>query len=389
MIPCSPALQTHLDQQYQTMCTCWHVVLTNGTELGFTDHDRDIDGNDIPEYVAPNGEVSPGGGDIIYRAAPSYTRSDIASNSDISVDNLEVVGMMESPLITEDDLNAGIWDFASIRIFAVNYESLGDGALALRSGWIGEVSLQRNKYQAELRGLTQAYSRTIGELTSPNCRNNLGDARCQVDLPALMVTGALTADSQDRQTMYDSGRTEPGPEGAVNITNITKANPGVVTTDASLNLPAYSPVQISGVTGMTPVNTTTSIRNPSGNTFELPLDTTNFPTYTGGGTVTPLGGGSAGYFDYGVMTFTSGANAGLSMEVRSYVPGSWVLVLPMPYPALAGDAYEMTPGCDKTLPTCKAKFNQPEGNVVNFRGEWYLPGNDKILQVGRQMEAIT
>jgi hypothetical protein len=33
-------------------------------------------------------------------------------------------------------------------------------------------------------------------------------------------------------------------------------------------------------------------------------------------------------------------------------------------------------GCDKELDTCIARFN----NAVNFRGEPFVPGTDKILK---------
>jgi uncharacterized phage protein (TIGR02218 family) len=87
----------------------------------------------------------------------------------------------------------------------------------------------------------------------------------------------------------------------------------------------------------------------------------------------------SGYFDGGVITFTSGANNGFAMEVKSYVPGQISLHLPMPYPVAAGDTYSMVGGCDKSLRTCIDRYN----NVVNFRGEPYLPGLDKVLQTGR------
>jgi uncharacterized phage protein (TIGR02218 family) len=45
----------------------------------------------------------------------------------------------------------------------------------------------------------------------------------------------------------------------------------------------------------------------------------------------------------------------------------------------AGDEYIATAGCDKSLATCRDRFN----NVINFRGMPYLPGTDKILQIGR------
>jgi uncharacterized phage protein (TIGR02218 family) len=49
----------------------------------------------------------------------------------------------------------------------------------------------------------------------------------------------------------------------------------------------------------------------------------------------------------------------------------------------AGDAFEVTPGCDKSFATCRDRF----ANQINFRGFPHLPGNDAILRVARQGEA--
>lgn len=338
------------------------VTLTNETVLGFTDHDVDV----IKDAV-------------IYVAATGYTRTDIASGADLSVDNLEVGGMLRSPFITESDLRAGIWDFAKIKISLVNWADLTMGELILRAGTLGTVTVDRNKFKAELRGLTQAFTRIIGELTSPSCRAVLGDVRCKVDLTPFTVTSTLTSVSDDNRTLGDTARTEAGPTGGINITGITKDNPGIVTLDAPLGLPAGAGVTISGVVGMTEVNTTTIAENPTGNQFSLPVDTTSFGAYVSGGKVTPLGGDS-GYFDNGVITFTSGLNTGLSMEIQSYVPGQFVLELPMPYPLSAGDAYTAHAGCDYSLATCRDRFS----NVLNFRGEPYVPGVDRLMQIGKQ-----
>ena len=40
-----------------------------------------------------------------------------------------------------------------------------------------------------------------------------------------------------------------------------------------------------------------------------------------------------------------------------------------------GDAFTITAGCEKTYPTCKAKF----ANGVNFRGFPHIPGNKYVL----------
>ena len=83
-----------------------------------------------------------------------------------------------------------------------------------------------------------------------------------------------------------------------------------------------------------------------------------------------------GYFNYGKITFTSGNNDGLSMEVKAYADGEIELVLPMSYAILIGDTYSLEVGCDKIISTCVAKFN----NAVNFRGEPFVPGMDEILK---------
>jgi hypothetical protein len=259
------------------------------------------------------------------------------------------------------------------------------GEMILRSGKIGEVTLERNTFKAELRGLTQAYSRTLGELTSAGCRAQLGDTRCKVALGPFTVTSTLTNVNPDQIIFYDTARTEPGPTGGIAITGISNANPGVVSVASGTTLFNDEAVTLSAIVGMPLLNNTTVIRGLSGNSFQLGVDTSNttiWGTYASGGMVTPLGADS-GYFDFGLMTMNTGICAGLSMEVRSYVPGQWIMQLPFADGLLTpspGDNYTMIAGCDKSMSTCKTKFS----NVINFRGEPYLPGLDKIVQVGKQ-----
>lgn len=79
---------------------------------------------------------------------------------------------------------------------------------------------------------------------------------------------------------------------------------------------------------------------------------------------------AAGYFDQGVITFTSGANAGLKRTVKSYDPTTgFTFVLPLPVAPSAGDTISVFAGCDKTLATCRAKFN----NAGRFRGFPWVP----------------
>lgn len=389
----SGSMQAHL-LGGTTLSSMWLVKRTDGQIFAFTDHDVNIV-FDLELWLSSGSPVSITPGPIIggtglqtYEAATSYRPSDVEGTSALNVADLELAGMLQSPSITEDDLRAGLWDYAAVVYFLVNWANLSMGAVILRLGHIGEVTVDRGFFRAETRGLTQAYTKTLGELTSPGCRADLGDSDCTVDLvggsPSWTVTGTVESASSDGLVLYDSARTEPGPTGGISITGITNANPGHVTLASPVPFAAGEPVTLSGIVGMPTLNTVIQVSNPSGSGFDLSIDTTEtavYGSYISGGTATPLGG-DTGYFDGGKITITSGPNAGIFREVKSYVPGQITLWIEFPYSLAAGspaETYSMHVGCDKSLTTCRDRFN----NVANHRGEWYLPGIDKLVQVGR------
>jgi uncharacterized phage protein (TIGR02218 family) len=85
-----------------------------------------------------------------------------------------------------------------------------------------------------------------------------------------------------------------------------------------------------------------------------------------------------GYYDNGILSFTSGVLSGQSFEIKHWLGGIFryaTLFLPLKTLPLAGDACTLEPGCNKTIFDCQNKFT----NIVNFRGEPFLPGEDRIL----------
>ena len=76
-----------------------------------------------------------------------------------------------------------------------------------------------------------------------------------------------------------------------------------------------------------------------------------------------------GYFDLGVITFTTGQNSGQARTVKKYAGGVVTLITPLPFTPVAGDWFTMYPGCDKTMGTCNSKF----GNLSRFRGQPFVP----------------
>jgi uncharacterized phage protein (TIGR02218 family) len=172
----STALAQHLAGEVTTLATCWQITRRDAVVLGSTDHIRDL-------------EVD----GLTYKAASGYTRTAIRGTADLAVDNLDVESVFSDDGITEADLRAGKYDFAEVRMFLVNYLDLGQGILKLRRGWLGEVTIRDGMYVAELRGMSQRLQMTVGEVYTPDCAADLGDARCGVDLAALEESGAVSA----------------------------------------------------------------------------------------------------------------------------------------------------------------------------------------------------
>jgi hypothetical protein len=351
----STALTTHLAGEVTTLATCLKATLATGKIYGFTTHTSDL---------VVNG--------VTYQAAAGYTPTAIASNADLAVDNLEVIGFLNSAVITESDINAGLWDYAAIEIIRVNYADLTMGSEWMRKGTLGQVSTGRHSFIAEMRGMTQPLQQAVGRIVSPSCHASLGDAQCGVNMAGFTVTGSVTS-LIDQHRFNDTARTETNGAVTRAISNITNANPAVFTVTAS-GFAGGMLIGISGVNGMVQMNGVSGILGYiDANRFSLGVDSTNFAAYTSGGLAaqaTP-----SEYFQGGILTWTSGLNIGLKIEVKSYSPGYIFLSDAMVYAIAIGDTYSMKAGCDRLLTTCINRFN----NVVNFRGFPHLPGQDRLI----------
>ena len=79
------------------------------------------------------------------------------------------------------------------------------------------------------------------------------------------------------------------------------------------------------------------------------------------------------YFALGVLTFTTGALAGVQRGVRYSALGALSLDRPLKSVPAAGDTFTVYPGCDKTRSTCLAKFS----NMAHFAGQPLVPKNEQ------------
>jgi uncharacterized phage protein (TIGR02218 family) len=172
----SSGLSTHLAGELTTLTYLFKITRTDGQIKAFTTFDEDL------TY-----------GGLTYESSASYTPTAVQTTSGMEVGNLDVDVLIDSAGITEAELMAGVYDFATIEIFQLNYRSLGDSQVNLRKGKVGQVSLKRGLFTAELRDLMQFLQQTIGRAYSRRCDADLGDSRCKVNLAPHTVTGTVSA----------------------------------------------------------------------------------------------------------------------------------------------------------------------------------------------------
>lgn len=271
----SVALKQHIALEVTTLATCWKLSRKDGVIIGFTNHVESIFLDDLE-----------------YKASTGFTPSAVYAETGFKPGTMEVEGLLSSESISENDIAAGLYDGAGIEVFLVNYEDLSQGSLAIKKGYIGEITIKNGLFVADLKGVSIKLDNNMAQLFTPSCRAVFGDNKCGLDIEAYTFSGSVTG-VDSRQSFGDSSRSE--------------------------------------------------VRD---------------------------------YFTNGVVSFSSGANAGLSMEVRLYNAGQFELVLPMPYEIEIGDEYTAIAGCNKSFKTCCDRYN----NAINFLGEPHVPGMDRLLE---------
>ncbi|HEY0701275.1 MAG TPA: DUF2163 domain-containing protein [Candidatus Acidoferrales bacterium] len=281
MKSCSTALQAHLSGGQTTLAWIWKVKRVDGTILGFTTHDVDI------TYTDPDGDT------VTYLYSTGFTGSAAAGKSDLSVDNMEATGFLNSSSLTDADLRAGLYDEAEIEIRVLNWNDLTMGDLLVRSGTLGVVKMKNGLFTAEIRGLAYKLTTILGQTYGPVCRATFGSGlngidvgsqwNCMVDVTAYQQSGS--------------------------VSSVTSA------------------VELVPSSGLKMV-----------------------------GSSTPTTAAPADWFDDGFITFTSGVLNGYSFEIKTWDGTNLLLFLPMPQQPAASDTFTIEPGCNHLPSDCQNKF---------------------------------
>jgi uncharacterized phage protein (TIGR02218 family) len=297
----STALQAHLAQGQTTLAYLWKVKRVDGTILGFTNHDLNIG-----PYTDSDGDT------VTYLASTGFTGSAVANKSDLSVDNAEVTGFLESESLEEADLRGGLYDSATIELRIVNWADLTMSDLLARSGTLGIVKMKNGLFTAELRGLTDYLRINLGGTYGPVCRATFGSGLNGIDM------GSHYLCKVDVIAYRQSG----------SVSSVTNA------------------VQIVPASGLLMV-----------------------------GSETPSAAAPADWFNYGLITFTSGVLENQQYEIKTWDGTTLTLYLPLEQAPSSGDTFTIEPGCNHLASNCQGKF----GNIANRRAEDFIPGPDLYL----------
>ena len=168
----SAGMDTHLPQEVTTLAMAVLVERTDKVKFHLTTSSESV-----------TIDVGDGDGEQVYSASEGVARSNIQSDSELNVDNLDVIGIFDNVLLKELELRRGLFDFAEFRIFVFNHQDTSDGIIKMFRGQFGEViTTSMGYFQVQVRSLVQVYSKMTGELYGKDCRADLGDIRCRVPL---------------------------------------------------------------------------------------------------------------------------------------------------------------------------------------------------------------
>ncbi len=174
----------------ETAATFWRVMRRDGVTLGFTTHDRDLwfDG-------------------VLHRAAPGMTPAAIRRSAGLDADSAEVEGALAHDAITAEDLAAGRFDGAELRVGLVDWDS-GERDVLYR-GAIGGVSEEEGRFTAELTSRKALLLADPVPRTSPGCRAAFCGPGCGLSAVPFTHEAVLLSVEADANTASFTSLAEP------------------------------------------------------------------------------------------------------------------------------------------------------------------------------------
>lgn len=160
----SAELLADIQKAATRLAICLEVQRKDGKVLRLTNHDQDV-------VVGGNR----------FRHDVPFSLSAIDTDSSLSVDTTELTLFADGEIIDLDHIKRGLYEYAEVRIFMVDFSAPGDGEMNLRKGWFGNIEYSENRVvRVTITGMLKILDFVVGRLVQPSCDADLGDARCMV-----------------------------------------------------------------------------------------------------------------------------------------------------------------------------------------------------------------
>ncbi len=159
-------LTARIESGAARLCHAWVLRRKDGAELGFTDHDRDL----VVEGV-------------LCRAASGWTAGAADSAVGLSAGSIAVAGGLDDAAITDADVEAGLYDGASVVLWRVDWD-WPELRVRLWAATLARIRRDGAGFAAELEGPLAKLERVVGRTFGRDCDAVLGDGRCGVEIEA-------------------------------------------------------------------------------------------------------------------------------------------------------------------------------------------------------------
>lgn len=247
------------------------------------------------------------------------------------------------------------WTTCDVDITVGDHTWLASGAVTSRSNLRSTSQLEVDTLEVQLAGAFLLNGKTIALRA---VQGYFDEARLQIDhlvgpdLPGALAIGPVLAWYEGRVAAVDPGIPTVRMQVQSELATLTQQLPKFLFQTGCRNA-VYDPNCAIAKSAFTLAGTVSAAPTR-----------TAVPTSTAA-----LTAKAAGYFDLGVLAFTSGPLAGIKRSVRSWDGSTLTLALPLPSAPLPGDAFTVYPGCPRTQDACNSKFS----NLVHFRGFPHIP----------------
>lgn len=354
-------------QHSKTIAHCLLITRSDGVELAFTDHDRQLtfEGR-------------------LYRPIVMGSLSADRRESGLRSGDQDAAGIIDEINITTTDLDAQNFLGAEVRQVLLDWRK-PNVVFARHRRWIRKITRTGASFTATLEGRAQQLQRPqagrFGGFFTTKCQYRLGGPFCkkdiaqwtQIAIAGPTAFGPTTSTSIDEFTdttktwtinqwvgyfveLIDIG----SAAGSGQLRKIISNSPTNIYVDQPFDV---LPINVIGYRiGLGP-----AVATVARSRYEFTFNVSDFPgTY------------SDQFYRDGSIIWTTGANAGVVSAIADYRHSDRkiVLLMPTPFDITIGARGVVRVGCDGLLGTCRDKFQ----NVLNFGGDPYAPSVQQMIE---------